>query len=264
MTKSRFPLAVLALLLALPAAGLERIAPGFDLWVTPADGSSYTDFAAHPIPAGFFCPGSAPFTGKVAMRGRPMSKELGSIDTVVERLDEGVFDAKGRATVRLRLKAIQLESLSPIRTSCGDFQLRAHLEGEQPITSMVVTKTSADAGFLRSTLALNLRLEFVPIGRQGAVLSLSQAVAFPRSAPIPWVNVPNAKYTSSAAWLDISGDGKADAQIPLGGTFLVGYHPDRTAAYWDGHCQISEGTCDENHNVVACSPGFICPILTEY
>lgn len=261
MTRSRFGLVVLALLLTLPAAGLDRIPPGFDLWVTPADGTSYTDFAAHPIPAGFFCPGSAAFTAKVVMRGRPMSKELGAIDTVVERLDEGVFDAKGHATVRLRLKAIQLESLKPIQTSCGEFQLRAHLDGEQPITSMVVTKTSAEAGFLRSSLALNLRLEFVPVRGKGAVLSLRQSVSFSSSAPIPWVNVPYAKYTTNAAWVDTTGDGKADAQIPLGGTFQVGYNDDLSIAYWEGHCQVSEGTCDENHNVVACPPYESCPIL---
>ena len=49
---------------------------------TSASKPTSVDFAPHPIPAGFFCPGSAPFNGHVELKGvgpvtlRPMDSDL--------------------------------------------------------------------------------------------------------------------------------------------------------------------------------------------
>src|SRR3954463_8950856 len=71
---------------------------GVDLWMTVA-GFAQTSFADQPIPAGFFCEGSQAFTGKVNCKCARLTVEpsgsLGSIDTVVRRLDDAKFDAKG-------------------------------------------------------------------------------------------------------------------------------------------------------------------------
>jgi hypothetical protein len=57
----------------------------------------------------------------VTLRGVPWAASpahsLGNTDTVVERLDDAVFDADGMATTRIRLVALSLESIEPICTS---------------------------------------------------------------------------------------------------------------------------------------------------
>jgi hypothetical protein len=55
-------------------AGLPGgIYPGIDLFVTPNGGATFQDFSTTPIPAGFFGPGSDPFTGKVVYGGQPIA-----------------------------------------------------------------------------------------------------------------------------------------------------------------------------------------------
>src|SRR3954454_11110532 len=81
----------------------RAIQNGIDVWSTAGDGSTFVDFAQNPIPAGFFCAGSAPFTAKVAFQGVPLmtdNKALGNTDTIVQRLDNAVFNKRGTAVTR--------------------------------------------------------------------------------------------------------------------------------------------------------------------
>lgn len=64
MQPKRIFVFLIAALLVLPA-GAATITNGIDAWVTPGDGSSFASFADDPIPAGFFCAGSEPFTGVI-------------------------------------------------------------------------------------------------------------------------------------------------------------------------------------------------------
>ena len=63
-------------------------------------------WSCHVAPAGFFCPDSKPFTGKVSLQGEPLATEpagsLGKIDTIVRRLDDTTFDAKGEGRTRIQ------------------------------------------------------------------------------------------------------------------------------------------------------------------
>src|SRR5882757_702119 len=85
---------ILAVISGSPLFAGEVIHQGVDLWMTVA-GFAQTSFADQPIPAGFFCEGSQAFTGKVKFKGAPLTVEpagsLGSIDTVVRRLDDAKF-----------------------------------------------------------------------------------------------------------------------------------------------------------------------------
>ncbi|HEY9420289.1 MAG TPA: hypothetical protein VIW92_02655, partial [Thermoanaerobaculia bacterium] len=98
---------------------------GIDAFSTPGDGSTFVDFAKKPIPAGFFCPGSAPFTGKVAFKGEPIVTgtpgALGTTDTIVQRLDDAAFNKRGVARTRVQFRALSLKSLAPLATECGKF-----------------------------------------------------------------------------------------------------------------------------------------------
>src|SRR5688572_30075256 len=118
-------------------AGDGAIHKGVDVWMTVA-GFARTSFAQEPIPAGFFCEGSKPFTGMVEFEGAPLAAEpadsLGTVDTVVRRLDDAAFDSKGEAKTRIQVMALSLVSMKPIETSCGAYDVTVSLAGEQPTT----------------------------------------------------------------------------------------------------------------------------------
>src|SRR5262245_58170040 len=101
---------------------------GIDTWGTKPDGRSFHDFSRNPLPAGFFCARSAPFIGRVALRGEPIAsnepKLLGMTDTIIERIDDATFDSRGEATTRIRFRGLSLVSISPIQTACGTYKVR--------------------------------------------------------------------------------------------------------------------------------------------
>src|SRR4051812_9955700 len=104
---------VVALISGAPAFGAGTIHNGVDLWMTVA-GFAQTSFANEPLPAGFFCEGSKPFTGTVKFKGVPFAtapaNSLGGMDTAVRRLDDAAFNEKGEATTRIQLLALSLAS----------------------------------------------------------------------------------------------------------------------------------------------------------
>src|SRR3954447_15966465 len=151
---------ILALISGSPLWAGETIHNGVDLWMTVA-GFAQTGFTNEPLPAGFFCEGSQPFTGTVKLKGAPLTVtptgSLGAIDTVVRRLDDAKFNAKGEATTRIQLMALSLASLKPIETSCGKYDVAVSLAGEQPVTTMRIFRTEALGGPYSAPRALNVR-----------------------------------------------------------------------------------------------------------
>jgi hypothetical protein len=66
------------------------------------------------IPAGFFGPGSDPFTGTVLLQGIPLSID-GTADTVVRRLaDAHVLAVSSQDTIPIEIIALHLRSVQPI------------------------------------------------------------------------------------------------------------------------------------------------------
>src|SRR4029077_1901354 len=94
--------------------------------------------------------GSQPFTGTVKFKGAPLAVEpagsLGTIDTVVRRLDDAQFNAKGEAAPRTQLMPLSLVSTQPIETSCGKYDVAVSLSGKQPVTTMKIFQTDAFGG----------------------------------------------------------------------------------------------------------------------
>src|SRR5262245_13198229 len=88
-------LAVALVVGGVPAFAGPVISRGIDTFTTVGNGTTFYDFAGSPIPAGFFCKRSAPFTGRVTFRGLPLETgapgQLHGADTVIERLDDAVF-----------------------------------------------------------------------------------------------------------------------------------------------------------------------------
>lgn len=167
------------------AAVLEPLGAGSDLFTTPGDGDTFVNFFREPLPAGFFCEGSEPFSGMVTLRGVPLvtspDGSLGNTDTVVQRLDDAVFDQDGMATTRIRLVALSLESVDAIHTNCGDFRLRVTpADGPQPLTTMQIFRSHEYGGFFLAPLQMNVQLTFEPLSRRGGEpIVLVKQVDFP-------------------------------------------------------------------------------------
>lgn len=180
--------AVALLALAVPASAGDRIPAGFDYWQTLGSGATRYSFASNPIPAGFFCRGSAPFKGVVNFEGVPLRTEpariLGTTDTVIERLDDAPFNAQGIAKTRIRGRALSLVG-SDVKTSCGTFKVTAGLAGEQPVTQMIFRQEHEYGGTFKADLRLNVHVTFTH-SETGVTRTLVRQVALPTVDGIPY------------------------------------------------------------------------------
>ena len=247
-------LAGLVLLLAVPAlAGSASITNGIDLWRTPGSGGTFVDFARQPLPAGFFCAGSAPFTGRVVFAGVPVKTKpasvLGDADTVIQRLDDAVFtknaairpftlresngavrtvDAasfRGQevATTRIQVKAISFASVQPVQTGCGTANVTASLAGEQPITEMVILRDHEKGGRFYAPLSLNVRLTFTPVNG-GAPVEVVKTIRFPAKPLSVWSEATGRRAAYGGfVGIDTSGDGTVDLMLPGTSNFAAGF-----------------------------------------
>jgi hypothetical protein len=219
---------ILALIAGSPAFATDTIHNGVDLWMTVA-GFAQTSFADQPIPAGFFCEGSQAFTGKVKFQGAPLTVEpagsLGSIDTVVRRLDDAKFDAKGEATTRIQLMALSLVSVQPIETSCGKFNVSVQLDGKQPVTTMHIFQSEAFGGTYTAPLALNVKAVFTPVsGDLSGRREVTRRIDLGPGTNSVWAYVNLPRYKAGVS-VDTNGDGKPDTILPASSNFLAGVAP---------------------------------------
>jgi hypothetical protein len=229
---------VLSTLLGLsPLAADPTIRRGIDVFTTRADGRTYHDFAQQPIPAGFFCNASKAFTGRVALKGLPLATQtpgqLRNTDTIVERLDDAVFNARGVAETRVRFRAVSLVSIAPIKTACGDFHVYVTLNGPQRVTTMSINRTQSGGGTFSAPLAVNARMTFIPVkkpvksatGRSARKWELTASFTFPATL-VPWSlgNEATMKRISSAV-VDTNGDLTPDTRLPGTSNFVAGLPP---------------------------------------
>jgi hypothetical protein len=227
-----------------PAAAAPVFQRGLDVFTTPADGRTFYDFAKTPIPAGFFCADSQPFTGRVAFKGLPLVTgapgQLWGGDTVVERLDDGIFNAKGRATTRIQFRALSLVSIAPIQTSCGAFHVYVSLAGPQRMTVMSIHRTKKAGGSFVAPLAVDVRMTFIPVdaakSKSARKLELAQGVTFlPR--PVSWSFPTGATNKSRSVVVDTNGDLTPDTQLSFIADFALGTgKPCCEICHADGSC----------------------------
>jgi len=231
MSKARFAVLLFALILAAaPALALDStIYNGIDLWTTRGDGSTFADFAAHPIPAGFFCASSAAFTGRIPMQGVPLATSvpgaMGRTDTIVQRLDDASFNRQGVAYTRLQVRAMTFVGIAPVQTACGAFNASLTLDGEQPITRMQIVRENAKGGRFYAPISVNVKISFTPVGRPAAEpLEIRKSVKFP---PLPnqrWSSVLAQSHPQLKGFVlvDTDGDHVPDTYLPGISNFGVG------------------------------------------
>lgn len=242
------------------------IKPGIDVFTTVGRGFTYYDFSKKPVPAGFFCDSSSTFTDRVALKGLPIETgapgQLRNSDTIIERLDEAVFDANGVAETRIRFRALSMVSISPIKTSCGAFHVYVTLDGKQPVTKMRIDRSQQDGGSFRAPLAANVRLTFVPVqGTNPRKLELKGSVRFP-GKPIPWT-FPDGKLLTqlSSAVVDTNGDLRPDTRLPGTSNFMAGYPPQGLRLITAAGCVC---TCHADGGEQHCTAGWQCPEVNCY
>jgi hypothetical protein len=238
--------ALLLSLSPLMAADDTVIKRGIDVFTTTANGKSFYDFAKNPIPAGFFCEGSAAYTGRVTLRGLPIETatpgQLRGADTVVERLDDAAFDRNGVAVTRVQLRALSLVSVAPIRTSCGAFHVYVSLAGKQRMATMRIYHSHERGGTFDVPLSFAVRLTFVPVkGRNSRKLELEGNISFAdKGIPWSWEGGPGMKRIGSAVVVDTNGDLTPDTRLSGTSNFAAGWSPDRIKNITAGSCTLCE------------------------
>jgi hypothetical protein len=216
-----------------PAKQPPTIVHGVDVFQTSTGKPTKADFAANPIPAGFFCTGSAPFKGQVELKGVPLTTEPAGVtangDTIVERLKDGVFSG-GSATIPVIVRVLQLTSTSPLSIDCPGqgatrWRVDACLCGPQKTTEIVV-KVDQDCGcgHFNGTLQLNTCLRFTQVDTGRVAGPFRQAVKL-RVAEMPWCPRPGPgePVINNRFSVDADCDKKPDLKLPKTTNFFPGW-----------------------------------------
>lgn len=218
---------ILLLAAALPALAerpIDRIPAGLDYWQTLGSGATAYDFSTKPLPAGFFCDGSAPFKGRVTFEGVPLHSEpagiLGTTDTIIERMDEAVFDDSGTARTRIRARALGLRATDILKTSCGRFKVTANLPDNQPIGPMVFHSVDKEGGTFDAQLRLRVRITFTNVATR-------KSFSVVRDVYLPTVN--NTPFavgkTAAVACANVDQVNAADVRLEDGRPLLSSNRP---------------------------------------
>jgi hypothetical protein len=248
MKKAVLAAVAVALLIGIgPLAADPVITRGIDVFTTTDSGTTYYSFADNPIPAGFFCKRSAPFAGRVTFKGLPLATavpgQLRGSDTIIERLDDAVFDANGAAVTRIRVRALSLVSAAPLKTACGAFHVYVSLAGEQRTTTMRIVRTEENGGSFYAPLAIDAKLTFIPVrqgkGRANArPLELTAGFNLPGDS-IPWSFSagPQTKRIGAVV-VDTNGDMAPDTRLLGTSNFAPGWSPDGSMNKITGGCTL--------------------------
>jgi hypothetical protein len=252
------------LLLSLPALALDRtIYNGSDLWRTPGDGTTFADFSKQPLPAGFFCSKSEAFTGRIILRGVPLATGqpgvLGNTDTIIQRLDNAPFNKNGVASTRIQVRAMQFESVSSVKTACGQYNAFVKLDGEQPITTMRIVRDNEKGGRFFAPIFVNVKISFQPVGRATTeALELRKELRFPPAVNAQW---SAARFSGAPregfVKVDTDGDGVPDTFLPGVSNFAAG----RPSPLQKIVIQPIDGTPDPTCHVE--TEGQHCPVPVD-
>jgi len=252
--KKALLITVLCLIAAAPVfAANVTIRNGIDIWTTKADGRTHWDFSSNPIPSGFFCASSAPFSDIIFFRGAPLATgtpgALGMTDTIVQRLDDVAFEKSNVATTRIQLRALSLVNMFPVKTSCGSFNVKATLDGDQPITHMRIFRESKSGGKYVAPLALNVKMVFTPVDNPSArPLVLRKNIQFRASPDSRWTSKPFDGLVTHEGFVKVDTDGDGAPDTFLEGTtanFSAARNPFAKSIGGDCHC--ADSSCSEMH-----------------
>lgn len=178
----------------------NAVPPGSDLFVTDPDSTRFAFTGEVTIPAGFFAPGSEPFSGTVSFGGVPLG-DLGDADTVVRRAEPADLPAvPSTDTIPVEIIQLQLQSVTPIQVRVGGatelWRVDVGLSSTQRTGQMTITKTTAEGGTFDSALPVIPRFVFrrvsdgaervLDLGQQPLSQQAIQALTF-QAQDVPWL-----------------------------------------------------------------------------
>lgn len=142
--RSLLAAALLAAVVVAPAAA-QSYPPANDGWKTPGGGQSTVDLSQFPNVLG-----SRYVNPVVSLKGKPLSTQLGTIDTLLER--GAVTLSGGTGTATLRIVALSLESENPVQLQDGrSYRLQVRLSNTpSPAGWITLTMTNPDGGTFSS------------------------------------------------------------------------------------------------------------------
>jgi hypothetical protein len=190
---------LLGVFLAAAALAQPTILKGVDVFQTSTGANpTLVDFSTNPIPAGFFCAGSAPFTGQIALQGVPLTTSPAGVtangDVIVERLTDGVF-VGGSATIDVIVRALRLTGVNTFTAVCGDgttttWRVDTCLCGQQKVTKIVAKVDQAcGCGHFDGQLSLDVCLTFTNV-ETGRVLGPVKQQIILKISNMPWCPKP--------------------------------------------------------------------------
>ncbi|HYO13911.1 MAG TPA: hypothetical protein VE685_12015 [Thermoanaerobaculia bacterium] len=185
---------------------------GIDAFRTPSIPPTDMDFGTDPIPAGFFCSGSEPFTKTLHLVGVPVdtvpANVLNGADTVIERLqDVNLISGSGSTAVVVR--ALRLTGADTIIVSCPDegeteWKVDACLCGNQPTSQLHLTFDAAcGCGVANGSLRLNVCLRFTRVDTGEVLGPLSRPVEL-LVQNMPWCEKAGPGHLSVAGPISVS------------------------------------------------------------
>ena len=196
-------------------AGCPPSGPYTDPWVSDASAGLCHNFGVtcpdtDPIPAGFFDPGSDPFTSTVCLRGVPLGNpQYGDADTLISRsadpFDRCDLPSGTPSTVNIEIVALSLESVNPITVTHNGGQnpeawevtvdlSPGGLPPGTPPRTLTATKTHCNGGTYTSVLYVQPRFTFTKVSNPSEVRVLDTGmtgtppVELVQSDPHPWVS----------------------------------------------------------------------------
>jgi hypothetical protein len=116
------------------AAMSTYIPAGNDEFETTANGETYHNFQASPVPAGFFGTGSQQFAGLVPLVGVPLNPQVSDTDTIIHRNSDVI--SPGSTTITMT--AFNLAGINPITVTYND----SHTESWTVKVNLSDTKAS--------------------------------------------------------------------------------------------------------------------------
>lgn len=150
---------LLVSLAALPSMA-QPVPASNDYFRTPANGQTFFEFPDGDVESLCGAPPQAAWNHRVALTGVPQAGS--DWDTVVSRLDSLVFPPfNGVAqtlTTRVQVRSLTFVSIASQLTPCGELNWTARLAGAQPITKMVITRSTQGGGTFTANLAVSVEL----------------------------------------------------------------------------------------------------------
>ncbi len=205
---------------------------GVDLWRTPGNGSTIAELH---LPPGFLDRDCPAFDGEVVLEGVPVTTlpegAFGDADTVIERLNDAVFDDKGVATAKIVVRALHFRAVDPLETGCGQWTAEVGLGREQAVTEMTIVREDARGGFF--TAPISVDAVWTLTRKQGkTVRTLGTSNLLVSEERTPWRSeaCPKAPAINrSSVIVDVNNDLKPDLKVAVASRLFN--------AGWDSQCK---------------------------